>query len=104
MIRTVRVRLLESTAPGLRGIPGLSGRRELLSLFGQQNGQQPRGLGLTGVAGNRVELIWSFDEHLTRVVSLFGTVSDFRPHLAFDNIGDRNARMPVGTRILARPV
>ena len=46
-------------------------------------------------------LIRSLQEHLPGGVKFFGIVSDLRPYLAFENIGDRNTRMAVCTRTLA---
>ena len=44
-----------------------------------------------------MDLIRSLKEHLTGGVKCFGIVSDLRPYLAFENIGDRNTGMAMCT-------
>ena len=51
-----------------------------------------------------MQLSGRFEEHLTDAVGLFRIVADLRSNLAFEHVGDGNARMAMRGRALARTV
>jgi hypothetical protein len=79
-------------------------RGERLPLFSEQNGQQLCRPGGAGISRDRVQLPGSLQEHLTGGISPFRLVADLRSNLAFEDVRDRDARMPMGGRALAGSV
>ena len=51
-----------------------------------------------------MKLVGGFEEHFPGGIGLFQTVADLRPGLAFENLSDRDARMAVGRRTVARAI
>src|SRR5262245_7822889 len=67
--------------------------RQLLSLLGEQDSEQLRGPGRTGVARDGVQLSRGFQKHLADRVRSFRLVTDLRSNLTLQDVGDRDSRM-----------